>query len=93
MQTIQFEVSGMSCGSCVKHVEAAVKEVEGVASVIVDLAKAQATVTIDQAGKEADIVAHLEDAGYPAKLIGLISEVKASSESNEKSCGGGCCCH
>lgn len=43
----EFEVSGMSCGSCVAHVEEALREGEGVREVSVDLESGRATVAGD----------------------------------------------
>ena len=59
----QLEVSGMSCGSCVAHVEEALREVEGVREVSVDLDSSRATVTGDSiaADRLADAVVR---AGY-----------------------------
>ena len=36
MKTIELQVQGMSCGSCVKHVTEALRPVEGVSDVAVD---------------------------------------------------------
>jgi Cu+-exporting ATPase len=62
---VTFTVTGMTCASCVAHVEKALKEIEGVASVNVNLATEKATVTYDPAvtGLEAFRQA-VEDAGY-----------------------------
>ena len=37
MSTIDLEVQGMSCGSCVKHVTQALQALTGVSGVAVDL--------------------------------------------------------
>jgi copper chaperone len=39
-----INVTGMSCGACVRHVEAALRKLAGVASVAVDLEKATAVI-------------------------------------------------
>lgn len=48
MKKIDIMVGGMSCQHCVKAVERALMEVEGVKSVQVDLANNKATVEIDE---------------------------------------------
>ena len=45
MSTIELNVEGMSCGSCVKHVTEALNTVEGVTKVDVDLQAARVRVT------------------------------------------------
>lgn len=43
-----YKISGMSCDGCKSHVEQVLQNVEGVRSVTVDLAQAQATITMDE---------------------------------------------
>ena len=45
MSTIELNVEGMSCGSCVKHVTEALNTVEGVTKVDVDLQAARVRVS------------------------------------------------
>ena len=45
--TISIPVQGMTCASCVAHVETALKELPGVSQVVVNLATASATLTHD----------------------------------------------
>ncbi|GAA5183974.1 hypothetical protein GCM10025771_36880 [Niveibacterium umoris] len=47
METVTFKVSGMSCQGCVGSVERVLKAQEGVATAIVSLDAAQATVEFD----------------------------------------------
>lgn len=62
-ETIQIE--GMSCGHCVKAVEAALAAVEGVAVQAVEIGSAQ--IRYDPGAVDpARIAAALEDAGYTA---------------------------
>jgi len=65
MKRVQFDVTGMSCGHCVKAVQAAIESVDGVTlesvrigSVAVALDETQASV-----GQVVDAIA---DAGYEA---------------------------
>jgi Cu+-exporting ATPase len=62
---VTFGVTGMTCASCVGHVEKALKEVKGVVSVNVNLATEKATVEYDasQTGLD-DFKKAVEEAGY-----------------------------
>jgi P-type Cu+ transporter len=46
---ISLPVQGMSCASCVAHVERALKELPGVSDVVVNLATNKASLTYDPA--------------------------------------------
>ena len=62
---ISFGVSGMTCASCVSHIEKALKELGGVSSVNVNLATEKATVEYDPATVGmADFRKAVEGAGY-----------------------------
>lgn len=66
MQQVELDVKGMSCGHCVRAVEAALKEVEGVRvkSVVVGAA----TVEIDPArASVGDVIDAVSEAGYEAE--------------------------
>ncbi|HEX3138738.1 MAG TPA: heavy metal translocating P-type ATPase, partial [Rhizobacter sp.] len=66
--TLQLPIEGMSCASCVKHVEKALSGVSGVESVSVNLATEQATVVRRQgSGGAADLIAAVQRAGYTAR--------------------------
>ncbi len=89
MKTIHLTVSGMTCGSCVKHVEKAITSIAGVKSVEVDLAAGIVRVDGDVSQKVAEIIAALEGDGYPAKVAaGKIEGVKGNSCKS----GSSCCC-
>ncbi len=66
---IILRVDGMTCASCVFHVEGALKEVGGVADARVNLATEKATVEYDiaAAGLQ-DLVEAIDSAGYKARL-------------------------
>jgi copper chaperone CopZ len=67
--TIELEVTGMSCGNCVAHVKKALTAVPGVTGVDVDLEKKAATVTSSGTGAEVDqLIEAVRDAGYEAEL-------------------------
>ena len=87
MSEINLDVSGMTCGSCVKHVTNALTPLEGVQDVSVDLAngKVKVTRTTDKAD---DLIAALVEDGYPAQLdAGGTSQPKQGG-----GCSGGCKC-
>ena len=60
-----LSIEGMTCASCVSHVEEALKEVAGVASATVNLATERATVDYDPEVASVERLAHaVEGAGY-----------------------------
>ena len=71
---ITLPVEGMTCASCVHHVEVALAEVRGVKSVQVNLATEKATVEMDAAAAPVKaLVAAVDDAGYkvPVEKLSL----------------------
>jgi copper chaperone len=82
MNTIELHVEGMSCESCVKHVNEALLPLSGVQSVQVDVKAGR--VRIAGEADSAALIAALDEAGYPA-TIDVPPAKKASS------CCGGCC--
>lgn len=77
----------MTCGSCVKHVTNALKTLDGVGDVSVDLATGKVKVNRDT-DKSDDLIAALIEDGYPAQLdVGAATQVKQGG-----GCGGGCSC-
>ena len=87
MSEINLNVSGMTCGSCVKHVTNALKPLDGVQEVSVDLATGKVKVT-RSVDKSDDLIAALIEDGYPAQLeAGGTTQAKKGG-----GCGGGCSC-
>jgi copper chaperone CopZ len=84
MSTIDLEVQGMSCGSCVKHVTQALQALTGVSGVEVNLQAGHVRVDGEFPQGSAALVTALATAGYPAK-------VATSSDSIPQSKAGGCC--
>jgi len=75
----KFDVKGMTCASCVAHVEKSVSKLEGVNSVHVNLLNNSMTVSFDELKLGADIIEKsVSDAGYEAH----IQDTQASSASN-----------
>lgn len=80
--TKTLHVTGMSCNSCVNHVEKAIGKLGGIEQVTTDLDGEEVTVAYQQdATSLADIEAAVRDAGY---------EVEPSKETSGSSCCG-CC--
>jgi len=64
-----FDVTGMSCANCVRHVDHALKDVPGVTQVDVQLASGEVRVRHDGVLAPPErLVAAIVDAGYEAKL-------------------------
>jgi copper chaperone len=65
-QQVTLNIHGMSCGSCVRHVEGALKSVPGVANVAVDLKAGSAIVTGTGLVME-KLLSAIEAEGYSAE--------------------------
>ncbi len=70
-------ISGMSCASCVSHVEGALKELSSVSNVVVNLATNKANLSYDpQLVKVDDMRRALEDVGYAIVVSELTLDVR-----------------
>jgi len=89
MNSTELQVEGMSCGSCVKHINAALQPLAGVGEVTVDLTSGRVKVTGDA---QSDVLlSALKEAGYPASVL---AEDKHQGAKKKSGCGGSsCCCH
>lgn len=66
-----LNVTGMTCQGCVRHVDAAVRKVDGVTAVEVALEGGRLRVTHDvERAPVAAIEAAVSGAGYTAQLVG-----------------------
>lgn len=96
MSTIDLEVQGMSCGSCVKHVTQTLQALAGVSGVEVDLSSGHVRVSGDFAQGSDPAIAALSSAGYPAQLAtassATISPPKTSGCHQGAGGLGACCC-
>ncbi|MDP1690842.1 MAG: heavy metal-associated domain-containing protein [Burkholderiaceae bacterium] len=92
--TVDIEVQGMSCGSCVKHVTQALKPVPGVTDVAVDLQSGHVRVSGSLDAGAEQLVSALTDAGYPAKLsdAGTALAGPSATTAQPNAARGGCCC-
>jgi copper chaperone len=86
MRTIELDVSGMSCGACVRHVTQALQPLPGVSSVDIDLVHGQVKVGGEFPEGGGPLISALAAAGYPA---GLATSVAPASPPKKS---GGCCC-
>ena len=74
VETIRFPVSGMTCSSCVNRITRAVRKLEGVTRVAVDLRQETATVSREPAlVSNAALVAAVAEAGYAADLAAAVT--------------------
>jgi P-type Cu+ transporter len=76
-----YPVGGMTCASCVAHVEEALKDVPGVISVAVNLGSEKATVEYIEGTTYADMKKAVEEAGYElGKEIEGLEDVSETSQ-------------
>jgi Cu+-exporting ATPase len=76
-----YPVGGMTCASCVAHVEEALKDVPGVISVAVNLGSEKATVEYIEGTAFTDMKKAVEDAGYElGKEIEGLEDVSETSQ-------------
>jgi len=69
MKTKKFDITGMTCSSCVAHVEKSVKKLDGVQSVNVNLLTNSMTVSFDDSNIDTNVIEKsVENAGYGAHL-------------------------
>ena len=95
MNTVELDVQGMTCGSCVKHVTKALQSVPGVNRVDVDLANGRASVAGDLPSGAAPLIAALALEDYPAQLASSAAPAKLPANADGgtgKGSKGGCCC-
>ncbi len=79
-QTIDLDIKGMTCASCVGRVERALKAVPGVEAATVNLATGRARVAVASGG-EAVLRAAVEEAGYEASPV---ADTTRTAEPEEK---------
>ena len=73
-ETIRFPVSGMTCSSCVNRITRAVRKLDGVTRVAVDLRRETATVSREPAlVSNAALAAAVAEAGYEADLTAAVT--------------------
>ncbi|PQV63599.1 Copper chaperone CopZ [Abditibacterium utsteinense] len=68
MQTIELQISGMTCSSCVSHVTRALQSTPGVQVATVDLASGRAHVQGENLN-ESTLIEAVDEEGYGAQPI------------------------
>ena len=95
MNTIELDVQGMTCGSCVKHVTKVLQSISGVRHVEVDLVSGRAQVDGDFQAGAATLIEALAREDYPAKLVGAVATIQPSMTADGLPNAGSkkrCCC-
>lgn len=82
---VQLAVHGMNCAACVRHVENALKAIEGVDQAFVNLATAKAYVTLAPHATVAHttLIQAIQKKGFEAQLLDESNELNAPAE-NQK---------
>lgn len=65
----QIKIEGMSCEHCVNRIDKALRKIDGVKDVSIDLNKKMALIEIDNNVKEEKIKETIDDLGYEVKEI------------------------
>ena len=68
-QSVDLQVGGMTCASCVGRVERALKKVPGVQNAVVNLATERASVTVNDGTDVGTLIAAIAKAGYEAAPV------------------------
>ena len=77
LSALTLPISGMSCASCVSHVEGALKELPGVSNVVVNLATNKANLSYDpQLVNLGDMRRAVEDVGYAVTVAEQTLDVR-----------------
>ena len=66
MSTSEFTVTGMTCGSCDRHVREEDAQIAGVTGIEVSAATGKLSVTADTPIDDAAVLAAVDEAGYAA---------------------------
>ena len=73
MKTIQLKITGMTCSSCVLHIENDLKDLDGVSEAVVNLPLKKGSVTFNPNKiTEKDLIHAVKDAGYTAEVVGNV---------------------
>jgi copper chaperone CopZ len=85
MTTIDFQVQGMTCGSCVRHVTHALTAITGVARVDVDLSAG--TARVEGNAESTTLLAAMDEAGYQAQVANNATPTAAPKTGCVSGCG------
>ncbi len=79
MKKTKFDVTGMTCSACQAHVEKAVKSLDGISAVNVNLLRNYMQVEYDEnSTNSTEIISAVEKAGYGAAEVGKKAEKSAT---------------
>lgn len=85
MKKVKFDIQGMTCSSCQAHVERAVKKLEGVQNVNVNLLSNNMTLEYNEEVLDIDkIIKTVVDAGYGANIHETIKDEGIKEEKTNK---------
>lgn len=92
-KTVTLSVSGMTCESCAGTVEKALKKMEGVQKVSVNIKQKNAVVTLASASKTsaAALAKAVTDAGFTATESKGVKAGTVQKKMMDEGCGDGCC--
>ena len=86
-----FEVSNLSCGSCLSRIDETLKSYTGYSKLGADLRQGIVVVEHESSLKEQTIAKAISDIGYPAKAVAEKKTSKAPSLFQGQGTGYGCC--
>lgn len=75
VSTITLPIEGMTCGSCVRHINEAIGKVDPAATVEADTVSR--TISVTTTASQEDIQKALADDGYPTTLVESAEEVQS----------------
>lgn len=65
MSTVTYKIPNISCGHCVHTIQSEVSDLQGVKSVVADMAKKEATISFEPPATEEKIKGLLAEINYP----------------------------
>ncbi len=83
-QSINLDISGMSCASCAARIETALKAVSGVQNASVNLVTERASIQVVKGLPVATLIAAIQQAGYAASQTAFNSSMSASPSKTVK---------
>lgn len=87
VETLTLNVTGMTCGSCERHIKKELDQVPGYSDARVNLAAGRVDVSFQAGTTTPDqLIAAVVRAGYPAEVASAATETRPG---DSKSCG--CC--
>jgi len=83
-QELDLAIEGMTCASCVAHVERALTKVDGVSSVSVNLTTERAHLTLSHDVLVADLIQKVEQAGYQARPTKAADQAESAARREQE---------